>query len=1023
MDRVSPDSIFSTSGLSSQQQHQQPSSNNTRNNINNQSSIRSRLYDSPVSPTPGASPPQQQPQQQLQPEKRFNLHNRRLQLRNAGFRGTPLPNRRISAQLSRWRTPSGEFIESEDKENSRVTTSPPPADAQSRGSRGRNSSKKVNILQEISYSTQRRRRQNSPRPSVAGLFQNCFDSPPVDQSSSPSISRGPASLEPALELENPVNADPFEIMRSREEIPISRDASPQLNNSLGRNSLRGQKKRRSGLRTSSADASRYIEHLETQLAASISQVEALKEPPMKPQIAKLKMLNEECKFLKQELEEWQAKFEARVSEEVESRAGNGSDSRKKLAALEREMEIKDGRINELEWEIESMTQKLRDFQSLDTTNRNLERRVDVLTGLLAQSPTRTDSGFSPRHECDTASPTRDKNRMKGRPRSMMPRIPPLSPEKDSMFQPLVAARTDPHEDPASAVVSPSRAPRNRDNRDTAGSEISTAGRTAADRSSMFTSASDTFSLSTDPTTISQRSSMISQSSSNWGLPLLFSPENPARHQNRDRKMRRFPSGSSSLKPLILPTAAVAMPMPPCYSGCQSIHSSPHDLSSGDNNYHYHTNTAYDTPPRRQPFPVVEEDSLDALEGRSNYYQSFEEAIAGHRPDMASNTGNFDETFYDSPPGNTDHDATAILDGDFSPDSQQLDVSRNVNTKYNLLSDELPHLSPSYSTYSLDSKTSLPRGWASHRKRLFDRDITPRPMKSLPETKDSSKYSVNRGAASACTLGIISNYSYFSQIWRNHTDLARRIILRAWRSNWKKLGRLSWWVLGLFVGPQIRDRWLRSTSQGKDFDWHRHSPKAASNSGPFNRRIPEVGQYTGTRLPSATYKKSPGEQGDGGGKSENSVASRFPLLGRSACLWARFSLALVIAIGLAFKDGPGTLLLDKPEESSGSSGNLRIESSTKALPTNERAQPRIEPEPDPCKDGSAALTLDEPEESSVSSQNLRIKSAKAIPASEQTQPQIEPEPDPCKGESSPEGQSAEQTLTWTRNLGVEDFMAV
>lgn len=973
MDRVSPDSIFSTSAG-----HAQQTSHN--NNSNQQQTLnRGRLPD-PFSPTP--SPPQQQ---QLQSEKRFNLHNRRLQLRNAGFRGTPLPNRRISAQLSRWRTPSGETIEPElDKENNSVTTSPPTVESQSRGSRGRNSSKKVNILQEISYSTQRRRK-HSPRPSVAGLFQNCVDTPAVDQSTSRSVSRGTASLEPALELETPVNSDTFELMRSRDEITISADSSPQLNNSIGRNSLRGQKKRRAGLWTSSAEASRYIEHLETQLSASISQVEALKEPPMKPQIAKLKMLNEECKFLKQELEEWQEKFDARVSEEVECRTGNESDSRRKLAAFEREMEIKDGKINELEWEIESMTQKLRDFQSLDSTNRNLERRVDVLTGLLAQSPTRAESGFSPRHECDMASPTRDRTRMKDRPQSMMPRIPPLSPEKDSMFQPLVAPRTDSCEDP-SAVDSPSGRPRtNRDSRDITDSEMSTTGRTAPERSSLFTS--DRFSLSSDPTSVSQRSSMISQSSSNWGLPLLFSPENQERLQNRDRKMRRFPSGSSSLKPLILPTAAVAMPMPPCYSRCQSIQSSPHDLPSNDFNNPYLSNSAFDTPAqaRRRPFPVAEEDSLDALEGRSNYYQSFEEAIAGHRPEMAPNTGNFDESLYDSPPGNDDHDTTSFLDSNYGTNPQRLDVSRNVNTKHNLLSDELPHLSPTYSTYNLDPKTSMPRNWGNHRKLLIDRDITPRPMKPLPRADNSSKCPITPGATSGCTLGIISNYSYFSQIWRNHMDLARRIILRAWKSNWKRLGKLSWWVLGLFVGSQTRDKWFRSTSQGRVFDWHNCSTDAAGNGGPFDRKFPEIGNYVGTRLPAAADRKSSirAEQVDSG-KPENAVSTRFPL-GQSACLWARFSLALVFAIGLAFKDGPATLLNDRAEENNASAENSVIEP-TKYTQINKQPVIPMSPEPEP-----------EP--------------TSGMPH------------DPCRGVNSPESQSAEQNLTWTRNLGIEDFMAV
>ena len=54
-------------------------------------------------------------------------------------------------------------------------------------------------------------------------------------------------------------------------------------------------------------------------------------------------------------------------------------------------------------------------------------------------------------------------------------------------------------------------------------------------------------------------------------------------------------------------------------------------------------------------------------------------------------------------------------------------------------------------------------------------------------------------------GTLSRYTtYIREIKRDPTALARRVIANAWHANWKLLGKLSWWVLGLFLGTSRRD---------------------------------------------------------------------------------------------------------------------------------------------------------------------------------------------------------------------------
>ncbi|CAL8580077.1 hypothetical protein XPA_005811 [Xanthoria parietina] len=146
------------------------------------------------------------------------------------------------------------------------------------------------------------------------------------------------------------------------------------------------------------------------------------------------------------------------------------------------------------------------------------------------------------------------------------------------------------------------------------------------------------------------------------------------------------------------------------------------------------------------------------------------------------------------------------------------------------------------------------------------------------------------------------------------DLARRLIHNAWAIGIAKLGGMGWWLLVEEVPAPSRD-------------WHYLSPKPRSRSShescqPSNDIVVSpprtVSSRTGYSTPDTPRRR----------KATESPTSRHephlvpcpeceqPSSKRTFRLWFRFSLAIVLAIGLAIKDGPGSML-DEHHASAGS----------------------------------------------------------------------------------------------------------
>jgi hypothetical protein len=430
----------------------------------------------------------------------------------------------------------------------------------------------------------------------------------------------------------------FDTMRLREISGNERRSPPPLSLPLARQ-VRGRKKRGVDLRKTSFEASEYIEHIENELQEV---KEAMHSPSTgKPLQEKLKILQAENKQLKETMSELEDTFDERVKQAVEHKAAIEVNMRKKIKALEDELASKENTISDLEHDrdeskydsssidaLRAMVDRLeQEKECLEEANRVVEKRNEALTGLLAQSPTRSHHGF------ELASPIRQDSRRTPRPKSMM--IPKLAS----------SPRSENYQRPQSVQISPVQSstsyfsPNNALNLEhhhpcNAGRETDL--RKISDSESFDSGLGDSCSARS-PARGSRRSSIashVSASPSAWGLPLPTSPSNETVtvKQNKHRRTRRFESGSTQLKPLLLPTmAAEGNPFQTSYT--TTFYSSPICREFSDQSLDPTTSflsRPFETPIPRPSLPSkwVSETALKALEGFSeSRFETFEDIAA------------------------------------------------------------------------------------------------------------------------------------------------------------------------------------------------------------------------------------------------------------------------------------------------------------------------------------------------------------------------------------------------------------
>ena len=878
---------------------------------------------------------------------------RRLQLRNAGFRGAIFPTRRISPLFPTTST----AIESISRIVSNENNS---SSAEKRSMYGEDlPPSPVNILQEIQKST--RKKRTSPRPGFGAIYQDNTQTEGVNEASETSwYKEGSRDCSPATLV-----ASPTHMMKLKEGSGNRKTPPPPLSSPLTKQ-IKGRNVKRIGLRSTSSEASKYIEHLESQLASANAKLDSLTSPNThKLRSAKLRALTVDNRHLRQDLSAWEKQFAARVQEERDQRLEVEMDLKVRLRTLENDNELKDARIAELEWEVENMRVKVGDAEGLEEVNVGLEKRIEILTNLLAHSQDKLDV-------CSAAtSPVRaDPTKRTPRPKSMLPRIPSpsggvrlsLSTVAESAFwQPSNIIGLS-----SNIVESPNDAVQNVDGQDLQSPTHDESLRSPSDRrqskqSEILESRSRTSgSFRSAPSSASRPTSFRSSSSfgpTSWGLPVLTDVD--VRSANKQRKMRKFPSGSVSLRPLILPAATTVHSLPasaPIYPSIEATARRDISEDSLDPTLSFLSkptdSSPLITPDQHGPHQSAswaQEQTLKALEGRFKDVEPPNDEQAPHPTTLTTEEKLFGfgqvlsedrkrrrrprslqkelEEAEQEQAGQTQ----ALISPDLSEDGL---ASVDMN--------ESPKENPEFCRVmrGIDptpSKAPLPATDLKRVRLLEEAEDTPKPERNPTPPTHSFSQSVKASPSTLHTtqhaFGIFSRLTnLISQNKQDPLVLARRLLSSAWAQGSKRLGGIGWWLLGLVFGTRWRKR-KRTADSGiveptttQDFDWQ-HFTAEASRTRAAEHYFKDYGachQKPDTPLPLLHTKthQTPSRNtippSNSPPKSQNE-AHLFPCTDcvepssrRTLRLWFRFSLTIVLAIGIAIKHGPAALLLEDLE---------------------------------------------------------------------------------------------------------------
>ena len=247
--------------------------------------------------------------------------------------------------------------------------------------------------------------------------------------------------------------------------------------------------------------------------------------------------------------------------------------------LKTEFQLRDARIRELEYQCEAYRSKERDISGLQAANANLEKRLDLLTQELIHAPSANQTQ-SPRLPDELQSPSLDLRR-----RSTFPKLPSLYPsvpqtpdlayngtERENLPAALSPRRTE------TEPVSPTRTRHQR-----------VMSRPVVHRSPHSTPAN------------SRPNSMLFSpcfKDTIWETPVKEAEGIDACNRT-SRPMRKFASGSNTLKPLVLPAKSNRQSLPlsaPVESDFYAVHDS--------------------SPPHTRPSTAeARKEALQALEGR------------------------------------------------------------------------------------------------------------------------------------------------------------------------------------------------------------------------------------------------------------------------------------------------------------------------------------------------------------------------------------------------------------------------
>lgn len=637
------------------------------------------------------------------------------------------------------------------------------------------------------------------------------------------------------------------------------------------------------------ETQKYIEHLESELASAQAQLSSITSPTVtKARHLKLRALSVEARTLQDEIAQWEANFDERVREEVDRRAGNDAALKARVKELEAAAEEKTYRIKELEYQTDLDAQAL---ESAEAANVELEKRVEIISEMLATSPRKLDFVAE--------APPRERRRHV-RPKSMLPRFPTTG-----SLAPAPTFNTPTHSLTEGSqirlenglVLSKSKSVYSFDFH----TPDSRNSRRRSDAAAIFEHSPPTARSGRHGRPLSIVSDYVSDS---WGTPVISDTECHGYSNTRNRphrRMRRFQGGSVGPKPLILPSTTSFAHIPASAPPLNEHETPPHfPFPVVD---HWQSPGSVHTPEsgRRRastfsggsatlerflhsPPPRTLSPDLPSSGNSLTRIRSHESAQETPR-DFSSLGSAVGRNLFKELHRAKDTPTSSLKTPDFSPQLASEDA--NLRSLEDELADE-PSLLDRTNTNSSDpcacaptALSPLPAGT------IYE---SPCPQRHTHDSTPSTAYS-----SSPSFMKWVCGFT--TGIWRSRHHLARRCLTRAGLVELfsTSVGRLQWWIASALLGPMITRRVMARSFKG--------SPRSL-------RRL-EAGN---------------GSPGSGGSRSRSSsltddflihapdgeVARRCPhrklqVKRHSVWLWIKFSLTLAFAVGAAIKDGPGTLL--------------------------------------------------------------------------------------------------------------------
>jgi hypothetical protein len=678
------------------------------------------------------------------------------------------------------------------------------------------------------------------------------------------------------QVHTPTRVD-FENMKTLATSPSPRTPSP-----IGK--TKRARQRRDASRKVTFDALRYIEHLESQISNLQNEVQ-YKTSPGGPEstAAKLRAMSAETQNLKEEVSNWEQRFRERVKQEVESRQELDIALKARLRSLERDAEVYSVKTKDLEAELDRLQRRAKRLEGADAATIDLNKRIDNMTELLASSQ---------KKEYQTTTPV-PRSARKPRPRSMLALVSPTKTKyvPDASLDQALGSSAEGSTFGDDDTNDAQKEPTQRRGYMSMDMESILGERGPASDDSAYRS-------------MSRRGSMMSQAGTgqSWGTSPGDSPLKRS-ESNRRRTMRRFPCGSTQLRPLILPTSSF-------------IHSNPHSAPGLDENSpNEHSN--------RNSFS----ENLPAREWNDGNESSEEDRAKSRAESLAALEGN-------PKPRINSHSVPEVVTPEPSTGLGILDFG--------------PHIGNSTEIAFPNSLTPPPSEMGDKRLSLIRQISSP-----VTNTERAIATFQQGGSWGSPTVGSVASlYAMLRNMWRDPLILARRLVMvgnnsgAGLRTN---MQQMALWYLGflfrskknqqqqrLVEQTRTGDR-LRPVSARGSIDWHsfQHTPTSAtypaernaSNWHSMNSRrsggsffSPSAEQYSGTggqmlNLRNAGSQMMLTSRSRPAGQQEHHAEGETSEKPSRVWLWLKFSVAIVMAVGVAVRHGPEAVLItaDNGEE--------------------------------------------------------------------------------------------------------------